>query len=169
IRDLAGATTARKLIIQRAQEYLDGLAQESQSDPALLQELAEAYARLASVQGHPRDANIGDTPRALQNTRKAVELLEAALSLNPSSRDIRHQLANAKVNLSYIQANVGDKSGRKQSLDEAVQILEELATSNPEDLNVESDLADALSAIGFRFNGENDLAQGLTYHQKALA
>ncbi|HWY58111.1 MAG TPA: serine/threonine-protein kinase, partial [Terriglobales bacterium] len=39
IQELPGATAARKLIIQRAQEYLDGLAQESQSDPALLREL----------------------------------------------------------------------------------------------------------------------------------
>jgi len=169
IQELPGATAARKLIMQRAQEYLDGLAQESQSDPALLRELAVAYGRLASVQGHPRDANLGDTPRALQNTRKAVELFGAALSLDPSNRDIRQQLANSKVNLSYIQADVGDQSGRKRSQDEAVQSLEELAVSNPEDLKVESDLADAYSAKGFSFNDENNLTQGLTYHQKALA
>ncbi len=169
IRELPGATAARKLIIQRAQEYLDGLAQESQSDPTLLVELAAAYDRLASVQGQSRDANLGDTPRALQNTRKAVELLEAALSLSPSNRDIRRELANSKLNLSYIQANVGDTSGVKRSLDEAVQSLEALVASNPDDLMVEADLADAYSAIGFRFNGENNLTQGLTYHEKALA
>jgi serine/threonine protein kinase len=169
IRDLPGATAARKLIIQRAQEYLDGLAQESQSDPTLLRELAAAYERLASVQGHPRDANVGDTPRALQNARKAVELLESAVSLNPSNRDIRRELAEANINLSYIQVDVNDESGRKRSLDEAVQSLEELAASNPEDPKIQTDLADAYSATGFRFNDANNLTQGLTYHQKALA
>jgi non-specific serine/threonine protein kinase/serine/threonine-protein kinase len=169
IQELPGATAARKLIIQRAQEYLDGLAQESQSDPALLRELAAAYGRLASVQGHPRDANLGDTPKALQNSRKAVELLEAALSLNPSNRDIRRELAESKTNLSYIQASVGDQNGSKRSLDEAVRSLEELVASNPEDLVVESDLGEAYSGIGFHFNDKNDFAQGLTYHQKALA
>jgi serine/threonine protein kinase len=169
IQELPGATAARKLIIQRAQEYLDGLAQESQSDPALLRELAAAYGRLASVQGHPRDANLGDTPKALQNSRKAVESLEAALSLNPLNRDIRRELAESNINMSYIQADVGDISGRNRSLDKAVQSLEELAASNPEDLKVESDLGDAYSAIGFRFNDQNDLTQGLTYHEKAMA
>jgi non-specific serine/threonine protein kinase/serine/threonine-protein kinase len=167
IQELPGATAARKLIIQRAQEYLDGLVQESQSDPALLRELAAAYGRLANVQGHPRDANIGDTPRALQNARKAVELLEAALALNPSNRDIRRELAESNINLYYI-ANLGDTSGVKR-LDEAVQSLEELAASNPEDLKIASDLGDAYSATGFRFNDQNDLAQGLIYHEKALA
>jgi eukaryotic-like serine/threonine-protein kinase len=169
IQDLPGATAARKLILQRAQEYLDGLAQESQSDPALLRELAVAYGRLANVQGHPRDANIGDTPRAFRNARKAVELLEAALSLNPSNRDIRRELAESNINLYYIQTDVGDKSGVKRALDEAVQSLEELAASNPEDLKIDSDLGDAYSAIGFRFNDQNDLPHGLTYHEKALA
>jgi serine/threonine protein kinase len=169
IQELPGATAARKLIIQRAQEYLDGLAQESQSDPTLLRELAAAYGRLANVQGHPRDANIGDTPRALQNARKAVELLEAALSLNPSNRDIRRELAESNINLSYMQSKVNDESGYIRSLDEAVQGLEGLAASNPEDPKIQSDLADAYSATGFRFNDENNLTQGLTYHQKALA
>jgi len=169
IQELPGATAARRLIIQRAQEYLDGLAQESQSDPALLRELAAAYGRLANVQGHPRDANLGDTPKALQNSLKAVKSLQAALLLNPLNRDIRRELAESNINLYYIQANVGDESGRNRSLDNAVHGLEELAASNQEDLRVESDLADAYSATGLRFIDANDMTQGLTYHEKALA
>jgi eukaryotic-like serine/threonine-protein kinase len=168
IQELPGATAARKLIIQRAQEYLDGLAQESQSDSALLRELAAAYARLASVQGHPHDANLGDTPKALQNYLRAVELLEAGLSLDPSNRDMRRELAERNIDLTYIQADLGDKNGRKRSLDRAVLILEDLAKSNTEDLKTVSDLGDAYSAIGFLFNNENDLTQGLIYHGKAL-
>src|SRR5579863_6914595 len=168
IRDLPGATAARKLIVQRAQEYLDGLAQESQADPELLRELASAYVRLADVQGHPRDANLGDTPKALQNTRKAVELLGTALSLNPLNLDIHRELAESYLDLSYIQFTSGDKNGRKQSLDNASKILEELAAAHPEDLKVQADLADAYAATAFQFNEKNDMAQGLIYHQKAL-
>src|SRR5229473_7054594 len=99
IRELPGATAARKLIIERAQEYLDSLAQESKSDPALLRELAAAYSRLASVQGNVRDANVGDTPKAVQNYRKAAELLEASASLEPSSRETHLELAQSYINL----------------------------------------------------------------------
>jgi hypothetical protein len=80
IRNLAGATDARKLILQDAQIYLDSLASESRSDPALLRELAAAYGKLAGVQGDPRDVNLGDSKKALQNSRKANELLLAASS-----------------------------------------------------------------------------------------
>lgn len=168
IRDLPGATAARKLIIQHAQEYLDSLAQESKSDPSLLRELAAAYARLASVQGNGYDANVGDTPKAVQNSRKAVELLEAGLSLDPSNRDMRRELAERIVDSATIFYRSGDKSGYKASLDRAVQILENLAASNPEDLKTEADLAGAYAEMGYRFNEENNFTEGLTYQEKAL-
>jgi eukaryotic-like serine/threonine-protein kinase len=169
IRDLPGATAARKLIVQRAQEYLDGLAQESRSDPALLRELAAAYVRLATVQGNPADANIGDTPKALENNRKAVELLEAGLLLDPLNRDMRRELAESNINLASIQWKLVDESGRKQSLDRAVQILEDLVASNPEDLKAVAVLGEAYAAMGYVFNAQNDLPHGLIYQQKALA
>jgi non-specific serine/threonine protein kinase/serine/threonine-protein kinase len=169
ISQLPGATAPRKLIIQRAQEYLDSLAQESKSDPTLLRELAAAYVRLAIVQGNPNDANVGDTPKALQNNRKAVELLEAGLSLDSSNRDMRRELAECNLNLATIQATLGDKSGDKQALEKAVRILEDLATSQPEDLKAEAVLGDTYGDMGLSFNRENDLAQGLAYNEKALA
>ena len=169
IRQLPGATPSRKLIIERAQEYLDSLAQESKSDPELLRELAAAYVRLASVQGNPQDANIGDTRKALQNNLKAVELLEAAVALDPSNRDMRRELAQWNIDLATQEMQAGDKTGRKQASDRAVQILEALAASHPEDLNTEAELAQAYASLGFYFNDENDLTQGLLYQKKALA
>lgn len=169
IRELPGATAARKLIIQRAQEYLDSLAQESKSDPALLRELAAAYVRLASVQGHPQDANLGDTPKALQNNRKAVELLEAATMLDPANRDVRRELAKCNIDLATIEFNAGDLKGRKKALDDAVHGLEALAAANPKDLTTQAALAEAYANLGFYFNDANDLTQGLVYQDKALA
>jgi eukaryotic-like serine/threonine-protein kinase len=49
IRSLPGATAARKIILERAQEYLDSLAADSKSDPLLLRELSAAYIRIAAV------------------------------------------------------------------------------------------------------------------------
>src|SRR5258708_16529294 len=111
IRDLPGATAARKLIIQRAQEYLDSLAQESKSDRAVLRELASAYSRLASVQGNARDANVGDTPKAVQNYRKASALLETDASLEPTNREARLDWAQANLNLGLCLLQTGDKNG----------------------------------------------------------
>jgi serine/threonine protein kinase len=168
IRQLPGATAARKLIIERAQQYLDGLAQESQSDPALLRDLAAAYGKLASVQGNALDANLGDSSRALQNYRKAVELLTACVSLEPSNPDNLRELAGGYRNLSLALSRTGDKKASKESAQQAVQTIEPLAKSYTGDQKVQFELGSAYEQTGSVFAGENDLGQAREFYEKSL-
>jgi eukaryotic-like serine/threonine-protein kinase len=168
IQDLPGATAPRKLIIQRAQEYLDSLAQESKSDPALLRELAAAYSKLASVQGNARDANVGDTPKAVQNYRKASELLEADALLEPANREASLELAQTYMNLGLCFQRAGDKNGIKETTRKALGILESLAASNADDQKTQALLGEAYAQTGFNFGADNDVSQALNYHEKAL-
>jgi serine/threonine protein kinase len=46
IMPLPGSVTARRLVVSRAQQYLDSLSQEAGDDSGLRRELAEAYLRL---------------------------------------------------------------------------------------------------------------------------
>ena len=169
IRDLPGATSARTLIIQRAQEYLDSLAQESKSDPALLRELAAAYARLASVQGNVRDANVGDTPKAVQNYRKATELLQDSASLEPSNRQTRLELAQSYINLGICLSVAGDKHGNKENTQKATRILESLDASNPDDQKMQATLGDVYARLASNFRAENDPEHALNYDEMALS
>jgi non-specific serine/threonine protein kinase/serine/threonine-protein kinase len=127
IRDLPGATAARKLIIQRAQQYLDGLAQESNRDPSLLRELAAAYEKLADVQGNGFDANVGDTAGALRNYQKAADLLQACALLEPSDGDTRRRLAQSYISLSMEHLQAGDKERAQQSM-QAASLRDSLQT-----------------------------------------
>jgi serine/threonine protein kinase len=169
IRDLPGATAARKLILQRAQEYLDSLAQESKSDPALLRELAAAYARLASVQGNALDANLGDTPKAVQNYRKAAELLEADVSLEPANREARLELAQTYMSLGFCLLHAGDRKGNKETTQKALGILESLATSNPDDQKTQAELGEAYSQVASNFRPDNDPRHASNYYEMALS
>src|SRR5262249_5915249 len=53
IQDLPGSIPARKLLIEKALQYLDSLSRESAGDPSLQRELASAYVRIGDVQGYP--------------------------------------------------------------------------------------------------------------------
>src|SRR5579863_8688965 len=75
IQDLPGSVPARKLLVERALEYLDSLSRESSADPSLQRELVSAYIRIADVQGYPFSANLGDPQGALKS-------YDAALALN---------------------------------------------------------------------------------------
>ena len=172
IKDTPGTTAARELIIQRAQEYLDGLAQESRSDPSLLRELAAAYGRLADVLGSPQQSNVSNTPKAMEDYRQAVALSERASSLQPSNRDIRRELGQHYADWSAaLMLRAGNKAESERTAREAIRILEPLAAANPLDSKTQAVLAAAYMGMGnfLRRGGDNDFPGALEYFGKALA
>src|SRR5262249_55785528 len=65
IKNLAGATEARQLVVSESLEYLNSLAEEVSDDPGLQRELAEAYEKLAAIQGFAGGAKLGGKQRRL--------------------------------------------------------------------------------------------------------
>ena len=86
IANLAGATAARQLVVSKGLEYLDCLAADSEKDPSLQRDLADAYERMSDIQGNPFGSNVGDVRASLESTRKATAIREAlAKNLDPQS------------------------------------------------------------------------------------
>jgi eukaryotic-like serine/threonine-protein kinase len=167
ISELPGATATRKLILERAQEYLDGLAKESANDPALLSELATAYGRLASVLGNGRDANLGETTKAIENGRKAVEFRKAASVLQPENRDFRRDLAASYNNLALLLGGQGNGKESEKYRRDALTILEPLAASNPDDPRAQYALAKAYELSGGAFGADHQ-SEAIDYFGKSL-
>jgi non-specific serine/threonine protein kinase/serine/threonine-protein kinase len=71
LRDVPGATSARRMLLDRAVAFLDGLAADADDDRALLRVLAQGYEQLAAVQGLGLTQNVGDTAAALASLDKA--------------------------------------------------------------------------------------------------
>jgi eukaryotic-like serine/threonine-protein kinase len=164
-----GTTAARRLILERGQQYLDRLARDAGSDPSLLRELAAAYAKLANVQGNSTDANLGDSSNAVKNYRKAAELLSLCLTLEPANPETLRQLAHAYKDLGLALSSTADKAGSKATTERALQILEPLASSNPEDQDLQFELGATYRQMGTVLTARNDLSQAIQYFQRALA
>ena len=105
-----GTTKAKELLVSTAREYLDNLARSAGRDSGLLLELAEAYERLAAVQGNSAGANRNDRNAALESRMRAVEIRER-LAGEDNGRDVK--LVNGLSNVSDDLRNLG-------RLDEAV-------------------------------------------------
>lgn len=82
IRNLDGATKARELVVETARKYLDKLNSQDPRDPALQRELADAYLKLARIQG-------GQTFSSTSHRAEAIESFHRTLALRKVLGDDR--------------------------------------------------------------------------------
>ena len=123
IQDLPGATPSRKLLLDRAVEYLDKLSQDSGGDVDLQRELAWGYQRLSAVQGDTSQSNLGQISAAAVSVRKSIALFEAVAKANP--RNVTDQLNLAMAYRRRAFADIYERTGR-QEIDQASAITEPL-------------------------------------------
>jgi non-specific serine/threonine protein kinase/serine/threonine-protein kinase len=164
---LPGSTQARQLIAARAQEYLESLTVDVQSDPTLLAEIAMAYRQLATVQGNPYSANLGDRQGALESHRKAIALLKQALQLKPENAEFQRELA---LNFTRMAMLVGvvDRKTEREFLQKAIDILERAAAASPTDAQVSRNLAAAYSQYAVHLRNGRDFAPATGFFRKSL-
>jgi serine/threonine protein kinase len=157
IRDLPGATTARRVILERSLEYLDRLARESDNEPELLRELASAYSRIGLVQGSPASMNLGDPKAALLSLQKSLEIREALARSHPASRADQVALAAALLDYSDYHGRAASVGAGYVSAHRALAILEREGESVPDDLRIIT-----LSVRALRNLGELQVGEGLS-------
>jgi serine/threonine protein kinase len=131
IKDLAGATPARKLLVSKALQYLDSLSREAAGDSSLQRELAAAYEKVGDVQGHPYNANLGDTAGALASYRKALTIRESLVKNNRDPQGDR-DLSNDYERVGLCLQASGDYEGALENFGQAFAIFERLASTNPD-------------------------------------
>jgi eukaryotic-like serine/threonine-protein kinase len=109
IEQLSGSTAAREFLIESALKYIDGLAAEKTDDPDLQTELADAYQRIADIQGGLWRPNLGQREKAEENYSKATAILEGLVEKHPE----RYRL---KWKLSQLYAAAADSAYQRTDL-----------------------------------------------------
>jgi eukaryotic-like serine/threonine-protein kinase len=151
IRDLPGSTAARKLIVQRALEYLDSLSQEAHGDASLQRELATAYERVGDVQSRSESANLGDPAAAMESYRKAHDIRKA-LAAGRAVPDLVKYASNCR-NQAYLHYYASDTTEGVKLVREALSITQPLYERDPSkrdplSLDVMRELADDYETLG---------------------
>jgi eukaryotic-like serine/threonine-protein kinase len=174
IQDLPGATSARKLIVDKALRYLDGLSQEAQGDASLQRELAEAYKRIGDVQGNEFFANLGDTSNALKSYQKALAIRKSLWS--QGHQDVSGALALAELYrlISQTQQTEGDLSAALESSQAAVHLMEPIDAGHSADPKVVLELLGDYQSVANILGGDVSLSNmgdnesALVYRHKQL-
>jgi len=133
VQTLPGATSTRKLILDRAREYLDDLAKEATGDTRLQRELATAYERVGDVQGKPRTPSLGDSEGALQSYKKSFVLREIFARRNPKDVQDVAGLARISREISELLAVSGKPRDSLEYADQAVALSSSITGSSSPD------------------------------------
>ena len=166
IQNLPGATPARKLLLDRAVEYLDSVAKDSGGEPDLQRELAWGYQRLAVVQGNPTESNLGDLNAALTSDRKGLALFEQVAKANPNNDIDQLNVAMMHRILSY--SEIGEASGR-QDLDQAMAITDRLLKKGSTDPKVRSERSIEYQNLALMQDAAGLRAEALESYRKNVA
>jgi len=132
IVDLNGATKAREMVVKKAQEYLDSLAQEAGEDHELLWELSTAHLKLGDVQGRPGFSRTGDTGAALQSYDKSLTTRRRLAELDPNNPQYQLGLAETLSRFGPIFQVLGNPNAAVEKMREAMEITDKLLARSPD-------------------------------------
>jgi tetratricopeptide (TPR) repeat protein len=174
IQDLPGSTRIRKLLVDRALEYLNSLTDEAEGDRSLQREIATAYEKVGAVQGKYGASNLGDTAGALESLQKALQIRKKLVAGNPSDNDGDHLALAAAYRLVATQLmNNGSFPAALGASREAMKIAGQLLHPTSNDRKVLEEAALDYRTLGI-INGQPNRSrqeeqESLEYFRKALA
>ena len=168
LRNVPGATEARRLLLDRAVTFLDGLAADAGDDPVLALELAAAYQRLAKVQGNQFSENVGDTAGAVASLRKAVRYIDALHRDDPADTRVLTLAVHIHFDLAAILSERVDTSAKDEQAVHAA-LVNELETRHGADPETVAVVASGYSDIGRLRVDRGDIPGGGRAYERSVA
>lgn len=159
---------ARELLVTRALEYLDKLAQEAEGDIELQVELATAYEKIGLVQADLFNPGLGKTSEALASHQKALQIREHLRQADP--KDILRGLDVLKSRM-YIGGALSTSGKLGEARDEyrkGVALGEELLLAAPKDRAVRLSLGWGHALLGQALLRSGSLGSVLENYERSL-
>jgi tRNA A-37 threonylcarbamoyl transferase component Bud32/tetratricopeptide (TPR) repeat protein len=129
----AGSLKSREMLVKTSLEYLDALYQQGGSDPQLQEELANAYIKVASIQGSDTEANRGNFAGALDSYARAIALLTPLMASDPANQRAGWALAHAHIEQAALLMVVRGPKFARDSAKEGVALTEAFAPKIPDE------------------------------------
>jgi serine/threonine protein kinase len=164
---LPGSTALRASTVQTVVRYLDSLALDAERDPSLEIEIADAYRRVASVEGHPFRQNLGKTRESLMHFEKALEIYDRLADRPEIRARAMEALIGANIEAGDVEARTGNHAAAEARIQKVAAVAEDVASRDKTLLS-----ADTWIYVYFRL-GDAEARRGasnaaLDYYRQAL-
>ena len=137
IRDLAGATEARKVVVERGLAYLVAQQADVTDDPALQVDIGTGYRKIGEIQARAHMASLGDLAAARDSYRRAREVLLPVLRKLPIGDKRRQQAMLELINVDEFEGAAlvyaGQLAQARALLQSARERSAELDAARPND------------------------------------
>ena len=133
VRDLAGSTTARRLIVAKARRQLEVLSADGSKDIGLQRDLAACYERMGELQVDPTRPDKNDAAAALDSYQKAVDLRSKIVQLPGATPQDSGDLALSLAKLGEGQFRAGNPKGSVATYQKSWEIAQSQLQSAPGD------------------------------------
>jgi len=131
IRNLPGATEARKAIVATALDYLETLRYDANGDTSLILELAAAYEKIGDAQGLTDESNLGDTQGAVTSYTHALGILQSVK--DQADRRVRQREASVQWKRGTVLQVRGLAADAGRSYARAEELIRALIQEQPRD------------------------------------
>ena len=132
IKDLPGATAARKRVVEKALAYLNNMSAVAPSDQKLSQEVGTGWIKLAQIQGDFGAANSGEIEAAQNSYESGLRLLRAAYDKDKTNATIAVEFAQALRLYAAHQFSVERMPQMESNLAQAIAIGDAFNQDRPE-------------------------------------
>lgn len=160
---------ARELVVERGLEYLDKLSAEAEGDATLQSELAAAYQKIGNLQAEIFAPGLGKTSAALSSHRKALEIRERLLVLEPNNKERVLDSIQSRIDVANILSMNGKIAEARDEYRQAVSQGETAAAASPGDAQLRRILARSYSMLGQSILRSGSLTATLENYKRALS
>jgi non-specific serine/threonine protein kinase/serine/threonine-protein kinase len=169
ILPLPGSMKARELLLRRAQEYLDSLAQEARGDAALQRERALAYQRIGDVFGSTWQANYGKTSLAIENQKKSLEIFQGLVAADPANVELQRDLGTSYLRVCSLEQTNGQFREALDACRHDLELREAIDKARPGNRSARYELGYSYQAMASPLFLLGDFKQSEEYRARSLA
>jgi non-specific serine/threonine protein kinase/serine/threonine-protein kinase len=168
LRAVPGATESRRLLVDRAVQFLDALAADAIGDDGLMLELAEGYRTLGQLQGSATSENVGDITGAIASFEKAARLAEQVAERRPQVLGPAHVATAALDGLSSTLLEHGDTVAADRAYERHLSLVQRLEATQSGSAAARGSIAASYVNLGRFRSSRNDRATARSFYEKAI-